>query len=111
MNASVLSIEIAIQHKPEVSWWTAAMDHTASDFKPGQIDKAGQILVRTDVSGAEMSAAQTLMNTWRSAHGHPLEVAVRALRKAAGLISDQVIIGERLKRLPSITAKLSKQPN
>jgi Region found in RelA / SpoT proteins len=36
---------------------------------------------------------------------------VRALRKAAGSISDQVIIGERLKRLPSIIAKLSKQPN
>jgi len=100
MNAFVLSSDAAIQFGPKRPWWTEAMERILSEFAPGRIDKAGQILVRSDVSGAEMNAAQNLMNNWRSAHGHPLEVAVRSLRKAASEVSDTVIIGERLKRLP-----------
>ena len=87
------------------------MTRIKSEYSSGQVDRSGKVLITPGVGPDQMTEALAVMNGFRSAHGYPLEVALKTLRKGATKINPKVIIAERLKRLPSITAKLRREPN
>lgn len=86
------------------------MERIACQYSGGDIDRAGKVLVCRDSDDLKLNAAQDVMSSWRAGHGYPLEVAHHALRKSAHAINPKAITAQRLKRLPSIVAKLLKKP-
>jgi ppGpp synthetase/RelA/SpoT-type nucleotidyltranferase len=94
----------------ELAWW-GEMTKVKREYGPGRIDKAGKILICDGASESEITEAHTIMNNWRFAHSYPLEVALASFRQSAVEVYPRVIIAERLKRLPSIAAKLRREKN
>ena len=79
-------------------------------FTPEAIDQAGRILVRVPPIGepeAQWLEAARLVNEWRASHSRPLNTFRVNLRRRVG---DSGVVAQRLKRLPSITAKLERLP-
>jgi hypothetical protein len=54
--------------------------------------------------------ALDVMSNWRSSHSYPLQIIKMTLLKRAKSIDPLAVIAQRLKRLPSITTKLSRHP-
>ena len=80
--------------------------HTA-DFNPEEIDRAGDSLVVGSQPGleGEWLDARHLVNKWWASHSRPLNTFRMNLRRRVG---DSDIVAQRLKRLPSIIAKLER---
>ena len=79
-------------------------------FSPIEIDSAGRILARDPNLGEpdeEWLNAVRLVNVWRSSHDRPLNTFQVNLRRRVG---QRDIVARRLKRLPSVTAKLVRLP-
>lgn len=53
--------------------------------------------------------ALSVINNWRSSHAYPLNTFQITLRKRARKLEKDVIVAQRIKRLESIHAKLSRQ--
>ena len=78
------------------------------EFSRTDIDEAGRILMRVPGEGeidSEWLEAAHLVNRWRAAHAHPLNVFRTNLRRRA---DKRALVAQRLKRLPSIIAKLQR---
>lgn len=80
-------------------------------FTKGQIDRAGKTLVNPDASPTEVGEALAIANNWRSSHAYPLNTLQISLRRKASLISDDSLVAQRIKRLPSIQHKLERFPS
>lgn len=81
---------------------------TAPVFPPKEIDRAGRVLAQATSGGRpgeEWQRAARLVGRWRAAHGRPLSVFRAGLRTR---VSDGGTTAQRLKRLPSIVAKLER---
>ena len=78
-----------------------------SNFDPEDIDRAGDILVAGPQSGLEDEwlKAFILVGQWRASHSRPLNTFRANLRRRVG---GGDIVAQRLKRLPSIIAKLER---
>ncbi|WP_151193304.1 RelA/SpoT domain-containing protein [Cysteiniphilum sp. JM-1] len=68
-----------------------------------QADKAGKIL-RNHVTDEALQA----LSNWRAMHAQPLTVAYKLLKQKAKILDKGAILSQRLKRTPSITAKLQR---
>jgi hypothetical protein len=79
-------------------------------YTPGQIDRAGKTLTNPSASKDEMTEAFSIVDNWRTAHAHPLELARKALNERVHAIDPTAIVAERLKRLESISEKLIREP-
>jgi hypothetical protein len=93
--------------------WLGNMVLVKRLYTPGQIDRAGRALIASGASvEASMQAIDAVLITdhWRTAHSHPLELARQSLHARAVSVNPKVIIAERLKRLESITEKLTREP-
>ncbi|XDA97886.1 RelA/SpoT domain-containing protein [Sulfitobacter sp. LCG007] len=88
------------------------MDWAVPEYDKGEIDGAGRHLAKIDfpVSTNEGVSALKVINNWRSAHSYPLNTFQITLRNRARKIERTVIVAQRIKRLESIHAKLSRQP-
>jgi hypothetical protein len=73
-----------------------------------QVNIAGKILITEEgvATLGERNAALDVINNWRSSHSFPLQCLKMALRKRARKVDTKAIVAQRLKRLPSIDAKL-----
>ena len=83
---------------------------TVTHFQPEEIDQAGRVLVHVPGIGEddrEWLEAAHLVNDWRASHAHPLSVFRTNLRRRA---NRGAAVAQRLKRLPSIIAKLQRLP-
>jgi ppGpp synthetase/RelA/SpoT-type nucleotidyltranferase len=80
-------------------------------YSKGRIDRAGEELVSLPPSDRRMDEALEVINNWRSCHSYPLQIIKMTLLKRAKKISSKAIIAQRLKRLRSISIKLSDNPN
>lgn len=88
-----------------------AQRYTIYTGSKSSVKKAGKVLRREDASPDERSAAIKIANAWRSSHGRPanhIAINTRNHIKRLGLSG---IVARRLKRLPSIEAKLRRFPN
>lgn len=74
-----------------------------------EIDRAGLALV----SGLqeERDKAIPIVNAWRASHSFPLNTFQVNLRVRARALDPKAIVAQRLKRLKSIEAKLSREPH
>ncbi|MCC6502051.1 MAG: RelA/SpoT domain-containing protein [Deltaproteobacteria bacterium] len=79
-------------------------------YSASSIDKAGQILIDPTVSSSVKSDALDILNNWRSSHSYPLNTFQMRLRRKAPGIDKDVLVAQRLKRIPSIITKLKRNP-
>lgn len=77
------------------------------DVAESQVRRAGKILRKADATEAELSDARRLARQWRSAHAYPMNTwQVRVRRYVRDMPG--ALVAQRLKRLPSIEAKLRR---
>jgi len=74
----------------------------------GAVDRAGRTLIDTSVSYARMERAYDVINNWRSSHSFPLNTFQTTLRWNARAVDSRAIVAQRIKRLSSIEAKLTR---
>lgn len=75
------------------------------------IDRAGRTIVDSSATDADRSAAELVVNNWRSSHSFPLNMIQNGLRARARGIDGRVIVAQRIKRLESIQQKLLRFPS
>ena len=51
-----------------------------------------------------------IINNWRSSHSFPLNTLQNATRRYGRTVDPDVLVAQRIKRLPAITAKLKNEP-
>lgn len=76
-----------------------------------QINKAGKTLVQVDLFSPEYQEALELANRWRACHAYPINTFQATLRTKIGNCKGEVLVAQRLKRMPTIIDKLSRFPN
>lgn len=77
-----------------------------------QADAAARVLMKKDAAGEdERAVALALVNQWRMAHNFPLNTFQVNLRNASRSLDGAAIVAQRIKRMASIEAKLSRQPS
>ncbi|MBS4802587.1 MAG: RelA/SpoT domain-containing protein [Stenotrophomonas maltophilia] len=81
------------------------------EYTRGQIRRAGEILYQGNPE--QIAAVMPIITNWRAAHAYPLNTFQATLRqrlkKLGNRTAERSLVGERLKRLPSIEAKLHRQ--
>lgn len=75
------------------------------EYKTSQINKAGRIIKRNNLTIEERRKALEVIDNWRAAHAYPLHVFYIKLKRIA---KSNTIVAQRLKRLESIINKLSR---
>lgn len=86
------------------------MAWTEPQHSKGEIERAGRVLIDTTASFDERRAAIAVINNWRSSHGFPLNTLTVSLRDRALRVDPEVLVAQRIKRLPSIIKKLDRFP-
>lgn len=86
-----------------MAWTTPLFDRPA-------YNKAGHAFLNVGLSEAALDEALEVVNNWRSAHAYPLQCIKMTLVHRAQKVDSTAIIAQRLKRLASIQAKLSREP-
>ena len=81
-------------------------------FTRGEVDRAGRLLAQNGVAADPLviGHALDLINNWRSSHSFPLNTFQMTLENRAASICERPIVARRLKRVPSIFAKLRRFP-
>ena len=84
-------------------------------FSRSQVNKAGEILVRemesSDFDVDEWLWAFDVLSNWRACHGYPINTFQATLRQKLKQIDSDALVAQRLKRTPSILAKLHRFSN
>ena len=83
-----------------------ALQHTKK-----AIGRAGDTLINPLSTEEEYSQALSVLNNWRASHAFPLNSLQTSLRYRAVKITDEALITQRLKRVPSILRKLHRFPD
>ncbi len=94
------------------------MEWTAPIYSKGEVDRAGFYLfgknsVTTFLSYQDMvktDEAFEIVGNWRSAHNYPLNIFQTSLRRRVRKIDSSAIVAQRIKRISSIHAKISRYP-
>ena len=79
-----------------------------------QVDRAGRVLAQSSAAPHPLVVGRPLavIDVWRSAHSFPLNTLQMLLRKRVGRMNvPEVVVAQRLKRTPSILAKLRRFPS
>lgn len=76
-----------------------------------QINKAGKILLEAELFSHDYQAALELANRWRACHAYPINTFQATLRTKIRSCQGEVLVAQRLKRMPTIIDKLSRFPN
>lgn len=84
------------------------MDWIKPEYSKGQIDRAGRIMVDPTALPDEAADAAVIVNNWRASHNYPLNTFKVTLRKKALGIDPNRLVAQRIKRMSSIEAKLSR---
>jgi len=80
-------------------------------YSRAQVNRAGDILRNADPTPDELIWAREVLGNWRSCHGYPINTFQATLRaKLRALEFRNSLVAQRLKRTPSIVAKLRRFP-
>lgn len=82
-------------------------------YSRGRVDRAGEALRREPSDADELALEMPVITNWRAAHAYPLNTFQATLRdklNSLGSSSRGALVGQRLKRLPSIEQKLRRFP-
>lgn len=88
------------------------MDYTLPKYSRNRIDKAGGLLLgpKAWTEGADIEDALEIINNHRSSHNYPLLHFRIELSRKARKVDSSATIAQRIKRLRSIEAKLTRFP-
>ncbi len=84
------------------------MPWTSPLYTRRRINLAAKSLPVAELWTTERDHALQIVSNWRSSHSYPLQVIKMTLLKRSRQIDPQAIVAQRLKRLPSIELKLSR---
>lgn len=93
--------------------------HTAQNHDQNHADypskksvrKAGEALRNSDLSEAETAEALEILSSWRALYYRPINTFQALIRKKISSLGiKSAIVAQRLKRTPSIVAKLKRFP-
>ena len=85
------------------------MTWTKPIYGKSKVDKAGHTLTNKDSTEETEEKALTVVNNWRSSHGYPMNTFQARLRQMSKKIDDTALVVQRLKRIPSIIKKLTRE--
>lgn len=78
-------------------------------YSKSQINKAGDVLIAPEESDAfQILEAQKILANWRGCHGYPINTFQATLRQRLRNVDPDAIVAQRLKRAPSIIAKMQR---
>jgi len=85
-------------------------------FSKSEIKKAGDYLIKDELTPhpdlpeiEKYLAAYDVLSNWRSSHAYPMQSMIAYIRAKAFKVNKNAVIVQRLKRLPSILAKLTRE--
>jgi hypothetical protein len=86
------------------------MKWTVPQHGSSRVTTAGKIISgrKEATENLDEALAFEIAANWRSAHGYPLQVLYMTLRNRAKKIDRYALLAQRLKRMPSIVAKLRR---
>ena len=73
-----------------------------------RVNAAGDELIAPSSSLDELRNARSVVNNWRAAHSLPLDCIRTELQQRVAGFGEEAVVAARLKRLPSIEAKLRR---
>jgi putative GTP pyrophosphokinase len=80
-------------------------------YSKERVKKAGIMLFNDDATDEEFEDALQVLNNWRSSHSYPVNTFQAGLRTKLNAMGVNGIVAQRLKRIPSIMAKLERFKN
>ena len=80
-------------------------------YSKERIKRAGITLFDDNASDDEYEEALQVLNNWRSSHSYPVNTFQAGLRTKLNAMGINGIVAQRLKRIPSILAKLERFKN
>lgn len=86
------------------------MSFAVPDFSPGEVRRAGETLRDPNSTELALHDAAAVLSRWRAVHLYPMNTFQATLRDRMGRIGTAKIVGQRLKRAPSVIAKLRDRP-
>jgi len=87
------------------------MGWVSPQYSRSQVKKAGKVISRDGAAPQARRDALEVVGNWKSAHSYPLNAIVMNLRKWASDVDADALVAQRIKRLPSIEAKLRRIPS
>ncbi|MDD5163493.1 MAG: RelA/SpoT domain-containing protein [Candidatus ainarchaeum sp.] len=85
------------------------MNWIKPEYSKEQITAAGNVLINPASSQEQKEEAMKIMDNWRAAHGYPMHVFKIRLKSKANEVNKNALTAQRLKRVPAILYKLTKQ--
>lgn len=79
------------------------------NYSKKAIRRAGDYLISDDFSVENFIASYETLNNWRASHAYPIQSMLTYFRSKAFAIDNNAVIVQRLKRTPSILAKLTRE--
>ena len=79
-------------------------------YSRSKVNLAGEILLRNNPTEKDLDWAIDVINNWRSCHTYPINTFQATLREKIKNINKDALVAQRLKRMPSIAAKLKRFP-
>jgi putative GTP pyrophosphokinase len=83
------------------------MTYLIPRYTKGAINRAGIAIVDPNVDFIKVDVALELINHWRACHAYPVNTFQATLRSRLKKVCPNALVAQRLKRIPSITKKLS----
>lgn len=88
-----------------------AMGWATPNYSKSQIMRAGQAYVDPKTTEIDREVARGIIDNWRSSHSFPLNTLQINLRSRSTSTDSESLVAQRIKRLPSIRAKLERFPS
>lgn len=78
-------------------------------FSKKAVRRAGDCLISNELDFDKFFDASEILDNWRSSHAYPLQSMLGYYRKIAFEVDPNAVVAKRLKRTPSILAKLQRE--
>lgn len=86
------------------------MRYAKPEHSVQEVNRAGRQLVRTrDTFELEDISAIEIIDNWRASHAYPAQSFYVTLKRNACSVIPKALVAQRIKRLPSIVAKLARE--
>ncbi len=79
------------------------------EYSVSQVKRAGMIYIDPASSVEDKAQALLIINNWRAAHQFPLNIITDRLRRKARNFEPRGLVAQRIKRLPAIEAKMTRE--
>lgn len=86
------------------------MRYAKPEFSVQDVNKArNQLVSSSNTAELENLKAMDVIDNWRASHAYPAKSFYVTLKKHACKVSPKALVAQRIKRLPSIVAKLARE--